>query len=76
MIPKVRLGSRRSIRAFSKTIGQNVRIDSRWPAGDFERFHRYAAELVVLSPDVILATGSAACTWLAAVHEPARWHST
>src|SRR5262249_28812924 len=42
------------------TIGQNVRIDSRWPAGDFERFHRYAAELVALSPDVILATGSAA----------------
>jgi putative tryptophan/tyrosine transport system substrate-binding protein len=42
------------------TIGQNVRIDSRWPAGDFETFHRYAAELVALSPDVILATGSAA----------------
>jgi putative ABC transport system substrate-binding protein len=42
------------------TIGHNVRIDSRWPAGDPERFRRYAAELVELSPDVILATGSAA----------------
>src|SRR5262249_43290957 len=42
------------------TIGHNVRIDSRWPAGDSERFRRYAAELVALSPDVILATGSAA----------------
>ena len=42
------------------TIGQNVRVDSHWPAGDFERFRRYAAELVALSPDVILATGSAA----------------
>ena len=42
------------------TIGHNVRIDSRWPAGDSERFHRYAEELVALSPDVILATGSAA----------------
>ena len=42
------------------TIGHNVRIDSRWPAGDTERFRRYAAELVALSPDVILATGSAA----------------
>src|SRR5262245_43401386 len=42
------------------TIGQNVRIDSRWPAGDFELFRRYAAELVGLSPDVILATGSCA----------------
>jgi putative tryptophan/tyrosine transport system substrate-binding protein len=42
------------------TIGHNVRIDSRWPAGDSERLRRYAAELVALSPDVILATGSAA----------------
>ena len=42
------------------TIGRNVRIDSRWPAGDSERLRRYAAELVALSPDVILATGSAA----------------
>jgi ABC-type uncharacterized transport system substrate-binding protein len=48
------------LQQFSWTIGRNVRIDSRWPAGDFERFHRYAAELVALSPDVILATGSAA----------------
>jgi ABC-type uncharacterized transport system substrate-binding protein len=45
---------------FGWTIGRNVRIDSRWPVGDSERFHRYAAELVALSPDVILATGSAA----------------
>jgi len=42
------------------TIGRNVRIDSRWPACDSERLRRYAAELVALSPDVILATGSAA----------------
>jgi putative ABC transport system substrate-binding protein len=42
------------------SIGQNVWIDSRWPAGDPERFRSYAAELVALSPDVILATGSAA----------------
>src|SRR5262245_51280762 len=42
------------------TIGHNVRIDSRWPAGDSELFRRYAAELVALSPDIILATGSAA----------------
>jgi putative tryptophan/tyrosine transport system substrate-binding protein len=42
------------------TIGQKVRIDSRWPTGDPELFRRYAAELVALSPDVILATGSAA----------------
>jgi ABC-type uncharacterized transport system substrate-binding protein len=48
------------LQQFNWTIGRNVRIDSRWPAGDSERFHSYATELVALSPDVILATGSAA----------------
>jgi putative ABC transport system substrate-binding protein len=36
--------------------GRNVRIDHRWAAGDAERYRRYAAELVALAPDVILAT--------------------
>ncbi len=39
------------------TDGRNVRIDIRWPAGDADRFRKYAAELVALAPDVILATG-------------------
>jgi putative tryptophan/tyrosine transport system substrate-binding protein len=39
------------------TDGRNVRIDTRWAAGDAERFRRYAAELVGLAPDVILASG-------------------
>ena len=39
------------------TVGRNVQIDTRWGAGDPERFRRYAAELVALSPDVILASG-------------------
>jgi putative ABC transport system substrate-binding protein len=39
------------------TDGRNVRIDTRWAAGDTERFRRYAAELVALAPDVILASG-------------------
>jgi putative tryptophan/tyrosine transport system substrate-binding protein len=34
------------------TIGRNVRIEYRWGAGDLDRFHRYAAELIALSPDV------------------------
>ena len=42
------------------TEGRNVRIDYRWGAGDADRIRRYAAELVALAPDVILATGSAA----------------
>jgi len=48
------------LQQFGWTIGRNVRIDSRWPVGDSGRTRRYAAELVALAPDVILATGSAA----------------
>jgi putative tryptophan/tyrosine transport system substrate-binding protein len=38
------------------TVGRNVRIEYRWGAGDFDRFRTYAAELVALSPDVVLAS--------------------
>ena len=37
------------------TEGRNVRIDYRWGAGDADRIRKYAAELVALAPDVILA---------------------
>src|SRR6516162_3443540 len=45
--------------------GRNVRIDTRWGENDVERDHRYAAELLALAPDVILATGtlSVAALW-------------
>jgi ABC-type uncharacterized transport system substrate-binding protein len=39
------------------TVGHNVRIDTRWGAGDADRMRRYAAELVSLAPDVVLASG-------------------
>jgi putative tryptophan/tyrosine transport system substrate-binding protein len=39
------------------TVCRNMRIDTRWAAGDAERIRKYAAELVALSPDVILAAG-------------------
>jgi putative ABC transport system substrate-binding protein len=39
--------------------GQNVRIDVRWAAGNLINARRYAAELVTLAPDVILASGGA-----------------
>src|SRR5262249_50677977 len=42
------------------TDGRNVRIDIRWAAGDAERFRRYAAEVVALTPDVIVAVSSPA----------------
>jgi hypothetical protein len=37
-------------------VGRNVRIEYRWGAGDVDRFRSYAAELVALSPDVVVAT--------------------
>jgi putative tryptophan/tyrosine transport system substrate-binding protein len=40
------------------TVGRNVQIDYRWGAGDADRTHRYAAELVALAPDVIVASGT------------------
>jgi len=40
--------------------GRNVRIDVRWGGVDPERIRSYAAELIALAPDVIVATGSAA----------------
>ena len=38
-------------------IGRNIRIDTRWTRGDAEDARKYAAELVALNPDVVLATG-------------------
>jgi putative tryptophan/tyrosine transport system substrate-binding protein len=40
------------------TDGGNVRIDYRWAAAEAYRSRTYAAELVALAPDVILASGS------------------
>ena len=51
--------------AFQQTLqqlgwseGRNVRIDVRWGADDVERERRYAAELIALAPDIILAGGT------------------
>ena len=40
--------------------GRNVHIDIRWGAADADRIRKSAAELVALTPDAILANGSAA----------------
>ena len=39
------------------TEGRNVRIESRWGAGNADSIRKHAAELAALAPDVILATG-------------------
>jgi putative ABC transport system substrate-binding protein len=40
------------------SLARNVRIDYRWGAGNLELFRKYAAELVALAPDVILASAA------------------
>ncbi len=57
------------VAAFQKALaglgwigGGNVRIDYRWGGGDADLRRKYAAELVALRPDVILAVGSPSIT--------------
>jgi ABC-type uncharacterized transport system substrate-binding protein len=42
------------------TVGHNLQIDTRWASGDGERLRRHTAELLALSPDIIVAGGRAA----------------
>jgi putative ABC transport system substrate-binding protein len=47
---------RQGLKELGWTDGGNVRIDVRWIAGNPEHLRPYAAELVALAPDVILAS--------------------
>src|SRR5262249_36000812 len=38
--------------------GRNVQIDIRWGEDDIDRERKYAAELIALPPDIILASGT------------------
>ncbi len=49
---------RQGLQELGWTDGRNVRIDYRWAAADADRSRTYAAELVALAPDVILASAS------------------
>jgi putative ABC transport system substrate-binding protein len=46
------------LRALDWREGGNLRVDWRWTGGDPALFDRYAAELVALGPNVLLAQGS------------------
>ena len=48
----------RGLQELGWSDGRNVRIDIRWGAGDAEDFRKYAAELVALAPDIILAVST------------------
>jgi putative ABC transport system substrate-binding protein len=55
---------RRALQELGWTDGRNIRIDTRWGAGDADRIRRYATELVALAPDAILAIGNSTVTAL------------
>src|SRR4051794_31899548 len=61
--------SQSHLSAFQQALGQlgwsegrEVHLETRWGAGDPESTRRYAAELVALAPDVILAAGGPVVT--------------
>jgi putative ABC transport system substrate-binding protein len=58
------LAFRQGLRALGWTEGHNVRMDVRWGTGEPDRARTFAAELVSLAPDVIVAHGTPALTAL------------
>src|SRR5258707_1708337 len=52
------------------TIGRNVRIDYRWYAGNADAARKYAAEVLALAPDVVVASGTLGVTAIQRVARP------
>jgi putative ABC transport system substrate-binding protein len=46
---------REELQKLGWSVGRNLQIDYRWAAVDPDRLRKYAAELVALAPDVVLA---------------------
>jgi putative ABC transport system substrate-binding protein len=55
---------RQALQQLGWTEGRNLRIDIRWGENDVDRDRKYAAELVALAPDVVLAAGTLGVTAL------------
>jgi putative ABC transport system substrate-binding protein len=53
-----------ALAALGWTDGRNVRMDLRWAAGDMNRTHMLAQELVGLQPDIIVTSSTAATSAL------------
>jgi putative ABC transport system substrate-binding protein len=49
---------RQALAELGWTEGRNLKIDWRWTGGDIARVREYAAELVRLAPDIIVANGT------------------
>jgi putative tryptophan/tyrosine transport system substrate-binding protein len=47
---------RRALQDLGWNEGNNLRIDFRWGSGELKLYRQYAAELVALAPDIIVAT--------------------
>jgi putative ABC transport system substrate-binding protein len=64
---EARIGAfRDELQKLGWTAGRNIRLDYRWAGPDPERLRIYAAELLGLAPDVILAAAQASLTALRA----------
>jgi len=46
----------RELRELGWVVGHNVKLDTRWAGGDSDRIRKYAADLVALAPDGVLAS--------------------
>jgi putative tryptophan/tyrosine transport system substrate-binding protein len=55
---------RHGLQELGWTEGRNISIEYRWAAADPEHMHSYAAELVALAPDLILANTTPVVTAL------------
>ena len=59
----------RELQELGWSESRNVRIDTRWGGGNADRIRKYAAELVALAPEAVLAPGG---TVVAALQEASR----
>src|SRR6516165_7357055 len=50
----------RGLEELGWTTGHNLQLDYRWGAGNVERYRAFAAELVALTPDVLVTAGAPA----------------
>jgi putative tryptophan/tyrosine transport system substrate-binding protein len=49
-----------SLQELGWTVGRNLQIDYRWGAGNVELYRTFAAELVALTPDILVTAGAPA----------------
>jgi putative ABC transport system substrate-binding protein len=63
-------GLQQRLESLGWQVGRDLRIDYRWAAGNLERMHTMAAELVSLNPSVLLAGNNPTAS---ALQQAERW---